>query len=85
MIAPGFYTEVQMVFKRRSGQVTVMLAVILLAVILLAGVLVDVSRISSGGTLAKSAVKSAARSALADYGSRLKEDYGIFALTKTGD
>lgn len=66
--------------NKESGQITVFLSIILLAVMLLAGVLVDASRISSGEALAKKAVGSAARSILAGYGSRLKENYGLFAF-----
>lgn len=66
-------------FNKNSGQITVFLCIILLAVIILAGVLVDASRVSSGESLVKSAVGSAARSVLAGYSSRLKENYGIFA------
>ena len=65
---------------KSSGQITVFSAIILLAVIILAGVLVDISRISAGRAMVKRAVDTAARSLLANYGSRLKEDYGIFAM-----
>ena len=71
--------------NKNSGQVTVFLSIVLLAVIVLAGVLVDASRISSGEALAKKAVNSAARSVLAGYGSRLKENYGLFAFNSAGE
>ncbi|NJD04294.1 MAG: hypothetical protein FIA99_17250, partial [Ruminiclostridium sp.] len=66
--------------NKDSGQITVFLSIILLSVIILAGVLVDASRVSSGESLVRSAVSSAARSVLAGYGSRLKESYGLFAF-----
>lgn len=66
--------------KYDKGQVTIFAAIVLLAVIILAGILVDISRINAGRTVVKRAVESAAISMLADYKSRLKDDYGIFAL-----
>ena len=69
--------------KNISGQITIFSAVILLSVLTLAGVLVDISRISAGKAMVKRAAGSAARSLLAGYGSRLKEDYGIFAIPGT--
>ena len=69
-----------MLLRKHSGQITVFAAIILLAVLMLAGMLVDFSRIGAGSTMVKRAAKTAARSLLADYGSQLKEQYGIFAL-----
>ena len=68
--------------ERSKGQITVFLSLILLAVILLAAVLVDLSRVSAGRTLAKRAVSSAARSVMAEYGSKLSNEYGMFALAE---
>lgn len=65
---------------RISGQITLFSAIIMLAVLILAGLLVDISRINTGKAMVKRAADSAARSLLADYGSKLKEDYGIFAI-----
>lgn len=70
--------------NRQTGQITVFSALILLAVLLLAGVIVDISRICAGRSIVKKAVDVSARSLLADYGSRLKEDYGIFAMPSKG-
>jgi hypothetical protein len=64
-----------------SGQVTVFSAIILLAVLTLAGVLADISRIQAGRSIVKRAAEASARSLLANYSSRLKENYGIFALS----
>lgn len=69
-----------MKYNRNSGQITVLLSIGLLAILILAGVLVDAARISAAGSLVKSAVSSAARSALAGYCSRLKENYGLFGF-----
>lgn len=69
--------------KHDSGQVAILLAIVLMALIFLAGVLVDVSRISSGEALVEKSVDSAARSALADFSTRLKSGYGIFALNES--
>jgi len=63
-----------------SGQVTVFLAITLLSVLMLAGLLVDLSRMSAGRALVKRAADSASMSVLAKYNSRLKQDYGIFAI-----
>lgn len=68
--------------EKNKGQITVFLSLVLLAVILVAAVLVDLSRVSAGRTLAKRAVGSAARSVMAEYGSKLSDEYGIFALAE---
>ncbi len=67
-----------------SGQISVFSAVVLMAVLILAGLLVDISRINAGCTIVKRAADAAAGSILAEYGSRLKEGYGIFAIPMTG-
>lgn len=69
--------------KKNSGQISIFMAIILLAVLMLAGIIVDISRISVGRSMVKRAADTAAKSLLADYGSKLKEDYGIFALPQT--
>jgi len=66
--------------EKVSGQVTVLLAIVMMAVLVLAGLLVDIARINAGKTIVKRAVDSAAKSLLAEYGTRLKEDYGVFAF-----
>lgn len=66
--------------ESRCGQITVFLSIVLLSVIVLVGVLIDVSRISAGQTQVRRAVASSARSALAQYNTRLKNEFGIFAL-----
>jgi hypothetical protein len=66
--------------SRISGQVTVFSAVVMMAVLVLAGLLVDISRINAGRALVKRSVGLAARSLLAEYGSKLKENYGLFAI-----
>lgn len=68
---------------RQNGQITVFSVIILLAVMILAGVLVDISRISAGRSIVKSAADTAAESLLAEYGGRLKEDYGLFTMATT--
>ena len=66
--------------SNNKGQVTVFLCIVLMALIILAGVIVDIARIANGEAQAKRAVLSAAKSTLAGFDTRLKEDYGIFAL-----
>lgn len=68
--------------SEEAGQITVFLSLILLAVILLAAVLADLSRISAGRALTKRAVNSAAKSVMAEYGSKLGREYGLFALAE---
>ena len=68
--------------KNDSGQITVFLAIVMMAVLMLAGLLVDIARINAGKTMVKRAADSAARSLLAEYGTRLKEGYGVFAFNE---
>lgn len=67
--------------RYKKGQISIFLCIILLSVTGLAALLVDISRISAGNALVNKAVRNSARSVLAQYNSRLKEDYGIFALS----
>lgn len=64
-----------------SGQVTVFSAIIMVAVLMLAGVLVDAARINMGRGMVKKSVEMAADSLLAEYSSRLKDEYGLFAMS----
>jgi hypothetical protein len=70
--------------SRIKGQISVFLAIILLAVILTAGTAVDISRMAAGEAEVRRAVKQSVRSALAEYSTKLKEDYGIFGICKSG-
>ena len=63
-----------------AGQTTIFLAIIMISVLMLAGLLVDIARINTGRAMVRRAAGSAAASLLADYSSRLKDDYGIFAV-----
>ena len=63
------------------GQISIFLCIIMLGVVGLAALLVDLSRISSGNAIADRAVRNSARSVLAGYSTRLKENYGVFALS----
>lgn len=74
----------QILTGKISGQTSVFLAITMMAVLILAGLLVDIARINAGRTIVKRAADSAAKSLLANYGSKLKEDYGIFAFTGAG-
>jgi len=67
--------------KGTSGQITVFLAIIMTCVLALAGLLVDLARINAGGSMVKKAVKLSAESLLADYSSKLKDSYGLFAIS----
>ncbi|MGI6777004.1 MAG: DUF5702 domain-containing protein [Acetivibrionales bacterium] len=68
--------------KKEKGQISVFLLIILLSAVLLAGVLVDTSRIASADAQVRRAVGNAARSVLAEYVTRLKDEYGVFAYNK---
>jgi len=67
--------------KSTKGQITVFLCVILLSVVALAGILVDGARISTAEVQVERGIRSAIKSSLASYGSGLKNEYGIFALS----
>lgn len=67
-----------------NGQTSVFLCIILLSVMTLTGVLIDASRIATGKNHVRRAAQNAAMSVLADYNSRLKDEYGIFALGTDG-
>ncbi len=66
--------------KSVSGQITVFSAIIMVAVLMLAGLLVDAARISVGRSMVDRSVELAADSLLAEYSSKLKDDYGLFAM-----
>ncbi len=70
--------------QNNKGQISVYLAIILSSVILLSGGLVDIARITTGRKYVNRAGHTAARSALANYSSILKDRYGIFALDLNG-
>lgn len=66
--------------RRVSGQTTVFMAMVMTGVLMIAGLLADIARISTGRAMVRRAAESAASSLLADYSSRLKDGYGIFAV-----
>ena len=63
-----------------SGQVTVFLIIVFMAVVILCGIFIDAARIKTGETYVRRSVENAAKSVLASYDSRLKENYGLFAI-----
>jgi len=62
------------------GAITVYLSIVLSAVIMLSGILMDVVRIRTAEAQVRRAVSTAALSTLAGYDTKLKEEYGLFAL-----
>ena len=62
------------------GAITVYLSIILSAVIMLSGVLMDIVRIRAAEVQVRRAANTAALSALAGYNTKLKAEYGLFAL-----
>lgn len=67
------------------GAITIYLSIILSAVIMLSGVLMDIVRIRAAEVQVRRAVDTAAISALAGYNTKLKNDYGLFALHSSDD
>lgn len=67
-----------------KGAITIYLSIILSAVILLSGILMDIVRIRAAEVQVRRAVNTAALSTLAGYNTKLKEDYGLFALQNSG-
>lgn len=63
-----------------SGQTTVFSAIIMVAVLIFAGLLADAARISLGRSMVRRSAEMAANSLLAEYSSKLKDDYGLFAM-----
>ncbi len=63
------------------GQISIYLSIVFMSVLCIAAVLTDISRISGGETVVQKALRSAARSAIAEYGTQLKDKYGLFALS----
>ncbi|NLC68710.1 MAG: hypothetical protein GX754_08035 [Clostridiaceae bacterium] len=68
------------VLHGNKGQVSIFLTIVFLSLIVLCGILIDAARIRTGEAHVKRSVENAARSALALYNSRLKNDYGLFAM-----
>lgn len=66
--------------NKNHGAITIYLSIILSAVFLLSGVLMDIVRIRAAEVQLRRAVNTAAASALAGFNSKLKEDFGLFAL-----
>jgi hypothetical protein len=66
-----------------SGQTIIFLAIVMVGILMLAGLLTDVARVNSGRAMVRRAAESAASSLLADYSSRLKDSYGIFAISSS--
>ena len=62
------------------GAITVYLSIILSAFIMLSGVLMDIVRIRAAEVQVRRAANTSALAALAGYNTKLKEDYGLFAL-----
>lgn len=70
--------------RKNRGAITVYLSIILSAVIILSGVLMDIVRIRAAEVQVRRALNTSAISVLAGYDSRLKEQYGLFALHNSG-
>jgi hypothetical protein len=66
--------------SRWKGAITVYLSIILSAVILMGGVLMDIVRIRTAELQVRRAADTAALSVLAGFHTKLKKDYGLFAL-----
>lgn len=71
--------------RTNDGSISIFAAVIFLCFVVLAGVLVDAAGIRVSQTHADRAVNIAVRSVLSEYDIHLKEEYGLFAISKTDD
>lgn len=67
-------------FFKPKGSITVFLCIILAVLIPLTCILIDLARISSAKSQAKTALKICTESMLAAYDRQLKEQYGLFSL-----
>lgn len=67
--------------KRNEGAISIFLCIVLLIMLVLAGVLVDGTRFNFSQTQVENALDSSAKSALANYNYKLKELYGLMALS----
>lgn len=66
------------IWREERGAVTIYLVIIFLALIVLVGLLVDLARIKVAQNQLRRVTNSAARSVLADYDPKLKQDFGLF-------
>lgn len=71
--------------RGRLGNLSVFLGIILFALLLIAFVLIDAARITSAEKQAAGAVAKAAKSAIADYSSAVKESFGLFVSYKDAE
>jgi len=71
--------------RSQRGALTVFLSIILSVMIFFSGAIVEGSRIRIAETQVKRALENAVGSVLAGYDSRLKEDYGLFALASENE
>ncbi|HOJ09668.1 MAG TPA: DUF5702 domain-containing protein [Clostridiales bacterium] len=71
--------------NNNKGQIAIFLAIVFISVLFLCGILIDRARIIGGRANVNIAVEDALRSTMALYNSRLKNDYGIFALSENDD
>ena len=67
--------------KRNEGAISIFLCIVLLVMLILAGVLVEGTRLNFSKTQVENALDSSSKSALANYNYKLKELYGLMALS----
>lgn len=65
--------------NRQSGAVTIFLVIIFFAMILLIGLFIDLARIKTAQNQIRRVADVSARSVLADYNTKLRTDYSLFA------
>lgn len=71
--------------RANEGSISIFAAIIFLCFAVLAGVLVDATSIRVSQIHANRAVDIAVRSVLSEYDTHLKDEYGLFAISKTDD
>lgn len=68
--------------KREKGAVTIFSMIVLFSIVLLGGLFIDASRILLARQMVRSAMNSAARSALSYYSTELVGDFGLYGVTE---
>ncbi len=67
-----------MIFGSQKGQTSIFFMILFVPVMIVSLIIIDAARISTARKQVEDAVRSAAKSALAAYSSKIKEEYGLF-------
>jgi len=69
-----------MVYDNEKGQTSLFFLIILVPIIIVSIVFIDITRMHAAEKQVEDTIRRAAKSVLAGYSSKLKEEYGLFAL-----